>query len=161
MVGITGLFLLVFLVHPQPPQLAAGTSAPQITLQSVGGAAMNANAAAAHHALVVEFIETTCETCQRNAAVLCSLAARFPQDVFVAVDAGGESAAAVAGFAAAHEPAGCRVTLLLDPGLKVTHAYEAAVVPTVYVVDSSGKIAYGGVGSDGIAGLAAVLQRLG
>ena len=161
MLGIAGLFLLVFFVHPQPPQLAAGTTAPAIVLHTVAGASLNANAAAAHHALVVEFIETSCETCQRNAPVVCALAARFSHDVFVGVDAGAESAAAVAGFAAAHEPAGCPVTLLLDPGLSVTHAYEAAVVPTVYVVDSSGKIAYGGVGSDGIAGLAAVLQRLG
>ena len=148
-------------VHPQPPQLAQGTVAPQITLRTVAGQTMNANAAAAHHALVVEFFETTCETCQRDAPTLCRLATRFPDDVFVAVDAGDEPATAVGGFAALRQPAGCAVAVLLDPGLKVTHAYEAAVVPTVYVVGADGRIAYGGAGSDGIAGLEAVLQRLG
>ena len=151
----------MFFVHPQPPQLAVGSAAPQITLRSVSGQTVNATAAAAHHALVVEFIETSCTTCQRDAGTVCGLASHFGQDTFVAVDAGGESAAAVSAFAAAHEPSGCGVTLLLDPGLQVTHAYEAAVVPTIYVVDSGGRIAYGGVGSDGIAGVQAVLQRLG
>ncbi len=47
------------------------------------------------------------------------------------------------------------------PARRAGRAYRAAVVPTVYVVASGGEITYAAVGSDGVNGLSATLQRLG
>jgi peroxiredoxin len=158
--GIVALLVLVLVLRPQPRLLAVGTSAPPILLQSVFGQQVNALNAAAHHNLVVEFFDTQCDTCQRQAGQLCAVAQRHESDVFVAVDAAGEDAATLNAYARARQPSPCRVTLLVDPKLSVSRAYRAAVVPTVYVVDSSGKIAYGAVGSAGVDGVDTMLQRL-
>lgn len=151
----------MLVLRPQPQLLAVGSTAPAIVLQSASGQQVDGLRAAAHHNLVVEFFDTQCDTCQRQAAQLCALAQRHASDVFVAVDAAGERASALTAYAGAHQPPPCPVTLLADPKLSVSRAYRAAVVPTVYVVDSSGKIAYAGVGSAGVDGLDAMLQRLG
>lgn len=153
--------MLVLVVHLQPQLLAAGSTAPAIVLQSSAGQRVDALVAAAHHNLVVEFFDTQCDTCRRQAAALCSVARQRPAVVFVAVDAGGENRSAVAAYGRVNHPPPCPVTLLLDPGLSVSRAYRAAVVPTVYVVDSSGKIAFGAVGSAGVDGLDVTLRRLG
>jgi peroxiredoxin len=153
--------VLVVAVHPQPQLLATGTVAPPIVLTSAAGQQVNALEAATAHRLVIEFFDVECETCQRQAAELCGIAARHPADVFVAVDAARESATALSAYARHYHPAPCPVTLLVDPGLKVTRAYRAAVVPTVYVVDARGTIAYGAVGPAGIDGAEPALRRLG
>ena len=158
---MVALFLLVLVIHPQPQLLAAGTRAPAIRLESIAGEQVDALAAAAHHSLVVEFFDTQCDTCARQEGLLCSLAGQHAADVFVAVDAAGETRSAVAAYGRDNQPAGCPVTLLLDPGLGVSRAYRAAVVPTLYVVDSSGKIAFGAVGSAGVDGLDPTLRQLG
>lgn len=149
------------MIRPQPQLLALGAPAPAIVLQSITGDRIDALAAAAHHNLVVQFFDTQCDTCARQAAQLCSVAQRHGADTVVAVDAAGESSAAVADYGRAHQPSTCPVTLLLDPGLGVSRSYRAAVVPTVYVVDSNGKIAFAAVGSAGVDGLDSTLQHLG
>lgn len=155
------LFLLVALVHPQAPLLSTGTAAPPIDLTSNTGQRVNALQAAAGHALVVEFFDVECDTCKRQAPQLCSIAARNPSDVFVAVDAANEGTGALTAFARNNLPQPCPVALLIDPGTQVSRAYHAAVVPTLYVVDGSGRIASAAVGPAGVDGLEAVLHRLG
>lgn len=155
------LFVLVLVVHPQAPLLSTGSAAPAINLTSDTGQRVNALAAAAHHALVIEFFDIECATCQRQAPALCGIAAGHTSDVVVAVDAGNESAAAIRGFRMRYFAAPCPITVLVDPGLAVSRAYRAAVVPTVYVVDKGGNIAYADVGPAGVDNLDAVLQRVG
>jgi thiol-disulfide isomerase/thioredoxin len=159
-VGIAAVFLIILLVHPSPPMLQAGTPAPAIALGTIGGQSAKVLPSADHHPVVVEFIEAGCVTCQQEAAALCRLGVTYPQVTFVAIDAAAEPAATVQGFAARYLSPGCTTMVLLDPGLKVSRSYDARVVPTVYVVDSAGKIAYGGLGASGIEGVAPVLQRL-
>ena len=160
MIGIAALFLIVLLVHPTPPMLQAGTPAPSIALRTAGGQPDNVLQRANHRPVVVEFIEAGCVTCQQEAPALCRLGVTYPQVTFAAIDAAGESAAALQQFAARYQSPGCATAVLLDPGLQVSRAYDVRVVPTVYVIDSAGKIAYGGLGAQGIEGVAAVLQRL-
>ena len=148
-------------VRPSAQLLPLGTVAPPLTLSSTSGQTVNALQAAAHHNLVVDFLDTQCDTCSSQAPQLCSIAQDHGNDVFVAVDAGGESASALTAYARSYFPSPCRVTVLTDPDRTVSRAYRAAVVPTVYVVASGGEIAYGAVGSDGVNGLPATLQRLG
>ena len=161
MIVIAGLFLVVFLVHPsQPPLLAKGTAAPSIALTSDTGERLDVLVMAAHHPVVVEFFETSCASCEQDAQSVCSVSTAFPDATVVAVGAGGEAAPALRAFAAKHLLPPCRVTVLVDSGRRVAHAYQAAVVPTVYVIDRSGNIAYGGVGAAGIHGIASVLRQL-
>ena len=148
-------------VRPSAQLLPLGTAAPPLRLMSTTGQPVNALQAAAHHSLVVSFFDTQCDTCRSQAPQLCSVAQNRSDDVFIAVDAGGESAAALRAYAQSAFSSPCRVTVLADPARTVSRAYRAAVVPTVYVVDSGGKIAYAAVGSDGVNGLPATLQRLG
>jgi peroxiredoxin len=154
------LFLITLLVHPSPPMLQVGSPAPAIALRTIGGQSDNVLPSADHHPVVVEFIEAGCVTCQQEAAALCRLGVTYTHVTFVAVDAAADPAAAVQGFAARYLSPGCTTMVLLDPGLPVSRSYDVRVVPTVYVVDSSGKIAYGGLGASGIEGVAPVLQRL-
>ena len=149
------------MVRPSAQLLPLGTSAPPLTLVSTTGQTLNALQAAAHHNLVVDFFDTQCDTCRSQAPQLCSVAQDHGNDVFIAVDAGGESASALASGTRSYFPKSCRVTVLADPDRTVSRAYRAAVVPTVYVVAGGGEIAYAAVGSDGVNGLPATLQRLG
>ena len=150
------------LVVRAPAQvLPLGTAAPQLTLTSAAGQRVHALQAAAHHSLVVEFFDTECNICRSRAPELCGLSHDHSSDVFVAVDAAREDAAALNTYGQRYQSQPCAVALLVDPDLTVSRAYRAAVVPTVYVVDSSGNIAYAAVGSAGIDGVAATLQRLG
>lgn len=159
--GLVGLFLVILLVHPsQPPLLADGTGAPSIVLASDTGRRLDVLALAALHPVVVEFFETSCVSCEQDAEPLCAVSNAFPDVTVVAVGAGGEAAPALRAFEAKYLQPPCRVTVLVDPGRTVAHAYQAAVVPTVYVIDRSGHIAYGGVGVAGIHGVAAMLHQL-
>ena len=148
-------------VRPPAQLLPLGTAAPGIVLNSASGQKVNALQAAAHHNLVIQFFDTQCDTCRNQAPQLCVLAHDHSGDVFVGVDAGREDASTLSAYAQTYLPQPCPVMLLLDPDLKVSRAYRAAVVPSVYVVDSSGKIGYAAVGSAGVDGLDAALQRLG
>ena len=153
--------MFAVVVRPAAQLLPLGAAAPPLTLTDTTGKRLNALQAAAHHNLVIDFFDTQCDTCKGQSAELCGVAQQHGSDVFVAVDAGGEAAAAVSSYAQTNFPSPCPVTALPDPTRSVSRAYRAAVVPTVYVVDSGGKIAYAAVGSAGVDGLAATLQRLG
>lgn len=157
---MVALLVLVLVVHPQPPLLHPGTAAPAISLQSVDGRSVVAVGNAQHRTLVAVFIETACVTCQRQMPGVCAVAGRHPEALLVAVDAAGESRAALQAFAARNVAAGCRLVVLLDPGLHVSHAYEITVVPTVYVVNASGSITYAGLGAEGVDGIDAELQSM-
>ena len=146
-------------MHPPPPVLPAGSVAPSIVLQTVDGTRFSALPPPVAHALVLDFFQGMCSTCQQKADTLCSLANTFPKLTVAAIDSGGESTASVKAFAQRFFSR-CSITVLLDPGLRVTRNYQVSVVPTVYVVDMSGKIAYGDVGASGIDGLAAALRGL-
>jgi thiol-disulfide isomerase/thioredoxin len=157
--GIGALVLVVFLVHPQPPLLAVGASAPPIVLKNADGVSVDVLHAAAQRPVAVEFFETTCPTCQQQAPSLCALQAMLPQTVIVAVNAARESSSVLKTYAQRYQGAGCNITVLADPNGTVNQSYEITVVPTVYVIDKNGKIAYAGVGASGVDGLKPVLQR--
>lgn len=147
-------------MHPSPPLLATGAAAPAIALQSDTGQSLDVLAMSAHHPAVVAFFETSCAVCQQDAEALCAASNAFPGVAVVAVDAGGASASALLAFAAQYLMPPCHVTVLVDPRKSAAHSYQVAVVPTIYVIDSNRKIAYGGVGAGGIHGVAAVLHQL-
>ena len=152
--------MVVLLVHPQPPLLAVGTVAPSIVLKTPDGVSDDVIHSAGQRPVAVEFFETTCPTCQQAAPSLCALQAMLPQAVIVGVNAARESASAMKIYAQRYQGSNCDITLLADPNGMVNQNYEITVVPTVYVIDKNGKIAYAGVGAQGIDALKPVLQRL-
>jgi len=159
--GIVALFLLVLLVHPQPPLLRPGSPAPAVSLRTAAGAQVHAVGAGARGPVLLEFLETACVTCQGRAAGLCAVAAAHPSALVAGVDAGNESAQQLQAYQARYVPADCAMVFLLDPGLSVSRSYEVAVVPTVYVVDRNGNIAYGGIGAQGLDDASAALRQAG
>jgi len=158
---VVALIAFAVVVRPSAQLLPLGTVAPPVTLVSTTGQTINALLAATHHNLVIDFLDTQCDTCRSQAPQLCAVSLQHSSDVFIAVDAGGEGGGALRAYAQSNFSSSCRVTVLADPDRTVSRAYRAAVVPTVYVVASGGEIAYAAVGSDGVNGLSATLQRLG
>lgn len=161
MIGIVALFLLVLLVHPQPPLLRVGSPAPAVSLRTTTGQQVKVVGAAVKRPALLEFLETACVTCQDKAAGLCAVAAAHPSALVAGVDAGDESAQQLQAYQARHVPPGCPMVFLLDPGLAVSRGYEVAVVPTVYVIDKNGNIAFGGIGAQGVDQAGAALVQAG
>ena len=99
--------------------------------------------------------------CQQEVAAVCRVTAAHPGAGVVAVDAVGEDGARLRQFRR-DQGAGCiSFPLLVDPGATVTHAYGVSAVPTIYLLDSAGRVAYSGVGAAGVDGAAAALARIG
>ena len=113
---------------------------------------MIAGAAAAGKPFVLEFFEAGCAHCQQAASQLCG--EKVP--VF-AVDAAKDSTQAILDYRHQYAP-GCSYPMLVDPDLTASGAYAVNVVPTVYIV-KDGRIVYSGSGLDGVAGLAAAVQK--
>ncbi len=152
-VGCGGLLLMLLFVRPQPRLLTAGSAAPSIPLDAAGGGRVDVAGAAAGRPYVVEFFEAGCAHCQEVVPRLCG----EPVDVF-AVDVAKDSAATITTFRRQYAPR-CAGPMLLDPSLTVAAAYAVNVVPTVYLVDG-GRIAYAGVGLEGVDGLGAEVRRV-
>ncbi len=149
---LTALTLAILFVHPTPQLLPNGTAASAIGLRDTSGTRVDAVPSPKHQPVVVAFFETTCTSCRQKAVTLCTLAAAHPGISVVAIDSGARDAGPAAEFARRYMGA-CAVPLLLDPDLAVTRRYAVAAVPTAYIVDSAGRISYGGLGADGIDAL--------
>lgn len=151
--GLTAVF-----VHPMPQLLPTGSPAPPIRLLDASGATVTAVPSAAHHPVVVIFLETACVTCEQTAPGLCAIRDREPEVDVVIVDSGGTDPAAARDFARRYL-SGCDVPFLLDPGLAVSRSYAVSVVPIAYVVDAHGNISYSGTGAGGVDGVLPHLEH--
>ena len=154
------LFLLVLLIHPQPPLLDPGSAAPPVRLATADGGTDQAVGGAAGHTAVIAFLQTGCGTCVQQLPALCGLAQQQAPARFAVVDSAGEPAAALRALRSGHAPASCPVQFLVDPGLAVTRAYRVSVVPCYYVVDTTGHIAFAGFGQSALQALPSILQRV-
>lgn len=151
-VGTMVLVLLLLFLRPRANLLAVGAAAPAINLAAAGGGQVSVPAAAAGKPFVLEFFEAGCAQCQQAASQLCG--EKVP--VF-AVDAAKDSTQAILDYRHQYAP-GCSYPMLVDPDLTASGAYAVNVVPTVYLV-KDGRIVYSGSGLDGVAGLAAAVQK--
>jgi peroxiredoxin len=146
-----------------PRLLPGGTVAPAIAADSSGGehVAILGSGNPPSRPVVLEFFETTCAVCQQEVRPMCTVHAQHPGADFYGIDAAREDAAAVNGFRQG-QAGGCTAwPLLLDPKSDILRAYSVAVVPTVYVIDTRGRVAYAGTGQGGVDGLATALRTLG
>lgn len=158
-VGVAALLFAMVVLRPQPQLLPLGTTPPVIQLSDDAGTTVSVPSIAAGRPLVVEFFATSCPVCQHEAISVCDVAQRHPRAQVVAVEAEGHSPSEIHAFRQQYAPQ-CSFPQLVDPQSSAAHSWSVNVVPTVYVLDSSGKITYAGSGADGVAGLDAALVAL-
>jgi peroxiredoxin len=145
------------------PLLPGGSPAPAIRLagSAAPGDVHDVLSESSGHPVVLEFFETTCQICQREVRPMCDVHAKHPAVPFYGIDAARETAKAVEDFRHA-QGGGCTGwPLLLDSQSTVLRAYSVTVVPTVYVIDSRGRVAYTGTGEAGVSGIDRALTQLG
>ena len=146
-----------------PRLLPGGSAAPSISATAASGdqVALFAPGSTPAKPVVVEFFETTCAVCQQEVQPMCDLHARYPGADFYGIDAAREDAKAVNNFARSHAGGCTGWPLLLDPRSDILRAFSVTVVPTVYVIDTHGRVVYSGTGAGGVDGLGRALQSLG
>jgi peroxiredoxin len=140
---LAGFCILACKAAAEPP--AIGSAAPDFQLTTIDGKAFSLSSAArAHKAVVVMFISTQCPYSNayndRMKDMANAYASRGVQ--FVGINSNKtEGAAEVASHAKSH---GHSFPIMKDPDNKVADLYDARHTPTVYVVDSQGKLRYAG-----------------
>ncbi len=140
---LAGFCILACKAAAEPP--AIGSAAPDFQLTTIDGKAFSLSSAAkARKAVVVMFISTQCPYSNayndRMKAMANAYASRGVQ--FVGINSNKtEDAAEVASHAKSH---GHSFPIMKDPDNKVADLYDARHTPTVYVVDSQGKLRYAG-----------------
>lgn len=145
------------------PLLPGGSPAPAIRLASSAGSSdvHDVLAESSGRPVVLEFFETTCAVCQREVRPMCDVHAKHATVPFYGIDAARESAKAVDDFRTSQGGGCIDWPLLLDPQSTVLRSYNVTVVPTVYVIDGRGRVAYTGTGEAGVSGLDRALTTLG
>lgn len=132
--------------------LPVGSRAPAFALSTPQGQTVRL-AGLRGKAVLLEFFATWCPHCNAEAPHLQALAATLPaaRYAFVSVNADGETAPSVFAF---HRYHGLRFPALLDPSAQpgsltspgesgpVTKAYGVQYLPTFYVLDPQGRIAW-------------------
>jgi thiol-disulfide isomerase/thioredoxin len=142
------------------PLLAGGTPAPPVRLADTGGARHDVLRDAGGRPVVLEFFETTCAICQHEVQPMCQVRQRHPGVAFYGIDAARENAQVVRAFQQG-QAGGCTSwPLLLDPQSAVLRSYSVTVVPTIYLIDGQGRVAYTGTGEAGVSGLDSALGRI-
>jgi peroxiredoxin len=146
-----------------PRLLPGGTAAPAISATAASGeqVALFGAANPPPRPVVLEFFETTCAVCQQEVGAMCQTHAQHGGADFYGIDAAREDAGAVNGFRRSQSGGCTSWPLLLDPGSSILRSYSVTVVPTVYVIDTRGRVAYTGTGAGGVEGLATALRSLG
>jgi peroxiredoxin len=124
---------------------AIGAAAPDFQLTTVDGKPFSLSSAAkSHKAVVLIFISTQCPYSNAYNDRMRDMASAYASKgvLFVGINSNKtEDAAAVHSHAKEH---GHTFPIMKDPENKVADFYDARHTPTVYVVDSQGKVRYEG-----------------
>ncbi len=124
---------------------AIGAAAPDFHLTTIDGKSFALSSEAkAHKAVVVMFISTQCPYSNAYNDRMRDMASAYASKgvMFVGINSNRtEDAATALSHAKAH---GHSFPIMKDPGNKVADLYDAQHTPTVYVVDSQGKVRYEG-----------------
>ena len=124
---------------------AIGAAAPDFQLTTVDGKPFSLSSAArSHKAVALIFISTQCPYSNAYNDRMRDMASAYASKgvLFVGINSNKtEDAAAVLSHAKEH---GHTFPIMKDPQNKVADSYDARHTPTVYVVDSQGKVRYEG-----------------
>jgi thiol-disulfide isomerase/thioredoxin len=136
-------------VRAEPPQTLApvegGKMSPERTLDIAGGGKLKL-ADLRGKVVVVNFWATWCPPCKREMPSLQRLAGLMKGEPFeiVAINAG-EDEDQIEGFRGSLDPP-LTLRLALDPKGDAMHEFSVAGLPTTFVIDRQGRIAYRAVG---------------
>lgn len=124
---------------------AIGATAPDFQLTTIDGKSFSLSTEArSHKAVVVMFISTQCPYSNAYNDRMRDMASAYASKGVLLVGINSnktEDAATALSHAKAH---GHRFPIMKDPENKVADLYDARHTPTVYVVDSQGKVRYEG-----------------
>ncbi len=132
---------------PVPPPLASGTKAPRLQSQTLSGRAFRLSALHGQ-VVILDFWATWCVSCKQAMPALNKLqrdyAARGVQVVGVSLDAA-DTAARVP---ATVKSLGVSYPILVGPkrNIPIGEAYNADVLPSLYVIDQSGVVRWSHAG---------------
>lgn len=146
-------------VPPGPPAasrergglLGTGVPAPAFRLPAAGGEEFSHGGEGNGHPLLLTFFSVFCEPCRAVLSVVQRIREKYGdrglEVACVSLD-GQPLAKTVAGFA---KQEGYTFRVLLDEvdenqGFRVADAYRVAEIPTLYLVDGEGRIAFGRTG---------------
>ena len=132
------------------PLLAAGAAAPAFRLAEVSGAAYFYGGDGSGKPLLLAFFSVFCDPCRDELAVLQRIQERYGGRVDVAAICldGEVLKSTVAGFA---KQEGYAFRVLMDEVtdrqvFRVADAYRVTEMPTLYLVDGLGRVAFAGTG---------------
>ena len=153
--GLSPIVLIAVLVFPSGLEaqsggvsLALGTEGPTAELEDLDGNAVSLlDYVEAGKPAVLEFWATWCEQCEALQPQFDELQARYGEQVSVVAIAVGvsQSVRRVKRHIADHDPG---YPYLFDKRGAAVRAYNATTTSIVVVLDSDGKVAYTGVGTD-------------
>ena len=153
--GLSTIFLMAVLALPSVLEaqsggvsLALGTKGPTAELEDLEGNTVSLlDYVEAGKPAVLEFWATWCEQCEALQPQFDELQARYGEQVSVVAVAVGvsQSVRRVKRHIADHDPG---YPYLFDKRGAAVRAYNATTTSIVVVLDSDGKVAYTGVGTD-------------
>ena len=153
--GLSPIVLMAVLAFPSALEaqsggvsLALGTEGPTAELEDLEGNAVSLlDYVEAGKPAVLEFWATWCEQCEALQPQFDELQARYGEQVSVVAIAVGvsQSVRRVKRHIADHDPG---YPYLFDKRGAAVRAYNATTTSIVVVLDSDGKVAYTGVGTD-------------
>jgi cytochrome c biogenesis protein CcmG/thiol:disulfide interchange protein DsbE len=132
------------------PSLAPGAVAPAFRLPDLSGTKYSFGEAGEKKPLLLAFFSVFCDPCYADLLVLQKIQEKHGGDVDVAaVSLDGEPLKAVVAGFAKQEGYTFRVLLDEEDGkrmFKVADAYRVTEMPTLFLVDRGGKVAFAGMG---------------
>jgi peroxiredoxin len=124
--------------------LAAGSNAPEFTLNSLEGKEYSLQDLLAHGPVVLAFFKVSCPVCQFTFPFLQRLSDRFKTTNFTMVGISQDDSRSTRQF---NEEHGVRFLTLIDSHpYPISNAYTLTSVPTIFLVESDGTITLSGIG---------------
>lgn len=120
--------------------IAIGASAPDWTLQDLGGNAVQLSEFRGKKGVVVVFFATWCAICMEEVPDLIAFQKQFENEPVALLGIGVDQPAAVLQRFADNRKVNYRI--LPDPGGAVAAQYHVVGVPTIYGIDAQGVVRY-------------------
>ena len=132
------VFAVLWLSEPPPDPLRAGRPAPDFVLPRLGGGAPLSLGELRGRVVLVNFWATWCKPCEDEMPAMerlyRSLAGTEFELLAVSVDTGPDEVQAF------RDRLGLSFPILLDPGKRVSAAYQSYRFPESYLIDRDGRI---------------------
>jgi thiol-disulfide isomerase/thioredoxin len=127
--------------------LPVGTEAPDFTLTSIEGKSVTLSQYRHHQWVLLEFFASWCPHCQHSAPHLQALQKEYPHKLKILAVNSGDHPPKASTAQAFHDTYKVTYTILDYPDPSLMKSYDVSGIPTLYLVDEAGKIAWSTVGT--------------